>query len=65
MISYAGEGHERVSWSYGESSGKSSLKKFMGSISFGYELILRFHTIPMFTLWIGNAERYISGMKKA
>lgn len=29
MISYAGEGHKSVSWSYCESSGKSSLEIFM------------------------------------
>lgn len=40
MIAYSGEWHERGYWSYGESSEKSSLEKFMRSVSCGYELIL-------------------------
>ena len=60
MIAYAGEVHERGSSSYGESSGKSSHDKFMRSISYGYELILCVYTMPMFTLWACNVERYTS-----
>ena len=47
MIAYVGEGHERGSWSYGESIGKSSLGKIMSLVSCGYELML----------CIGNVKR--------
>ena len=63
MTAYAGEWHERGSWSYGESSRKSSLEKLMRSVSCGYELTLCAYNMPMCTLWVGNVERYISGMK--
>jgi hypothetical protein len=48
---------------YEESSGKSSHDKYMRSVSCGYELILYAYIMPMFMLWTGNVEGYISGMK--
>ena len=62
LIAYVGEWHEEVP-SYEESSGQSSTKKLMRSISCGYELILCASTMPMFTLSTSNVERYISEMK--
>ena len=56
MIVYASEWNVIGSWSYGESSGRSSLEKFMRSMSCGYELILCDYTMSMFMLWIGNVE---------
>jgi len=63
MIPYAGEWHERGSWSYGESSRKSTLDISSRLVSCGYELILYSCTMPMFMLWTSNVEGYISEMK--
>lgn len=63
MIAYAGEWHEIGSRFHEESSGKSNLDRFMRSVSCGHEFILCVYNMPFFTLWTGNAEKYISGMK--
>ena len=34
-----------------------------GQLSCGYEFILYYCTMPMFMLWIGNFEGYISEVK--
>lgn len=49
MISYVGEWHEKGSWYYGEKSGKSSLDKFMRSVSCGCELKLCVYTMHIFS----------------
>jgi len=36
----------------------------MRLVSCVYDLILCAYTMPMFMLWIGNAEGYINGMKE-
>lgn len=46
---------------YEESNGKSSLDKYMRSVSCGYELILCDYIMSM--LWIGYIEGYVSQMK--
>lgn len=65
MISYACERRETDSWSYGESSGKSSPYKSTRSISCGYELILYACNMTMFMLWTRYVEGCISRMKVA